>query len=384
MPSQGPGGVVRPRLVSEIPTPALVLDAAALDRNIARMARFFSAGPCRLRPHFKAHKTPEIARRQLAAGSCTGLTCATVSEAEAVASLCDDVLIANEIVSAEKCARVAALQRHTRMTVAVDSIAGIETLGAAARAAGVRVGVLVDVNVGQNRCGVSPDAEAIALARRVSEADGLTLRGVMGYEGHVQPIRDRKEREERARDAMGALTAAADEIRAARLTCDVVSAGGTGTFDISGRFTGISEIQAGSYALMDSDYGEVHVPFEQAFWVLGTVISRPSPDRCVADCGHKALTKDHGLPEVNWIAGAVVTALNDEHATIALPPGASIAVGDRVQLVPSHTDPTINLHDVFYVVERERVIDIWPIERGYSEHRAARMWSDQGARHHAG
>ena len=383
MPSE-PRRVVRPRLVSEIPTPALVLDAAALGRNIARMARFFGAGPCRLRPHVKAHKTPEIARRQLAAGSCVGLTCATVSEAEAVAAFCDDVLIANEIVGADKCARVAALQRHTRMTVAVDSIAGVEALSAAAHAAGVRVGVLVDVNVGQNRCGVSPDAEAVDLARRISETDGLTLRGVMGYEGHAQPIRDRREREERARDAMGALTATADELRATGLACDVVSAGGTGTFDISGRFTGITEIQAGSYALMDSDYGEVRVPFEQAFWVLGTVISRPSRDRCVADCGHKALTKDHGLPEVNWIAGAVVTALNDEHATIALPPGASISVGDRIQLVPSHTDPTINLHDVFYVVERDRVIDIWPIERGYSEQRSARMLIDQGAGQEAG
>jgi D-serine deaminase-like pyridoxal phosphate-dependent protein len=376
----GARGAARPRLVSEIPTPALVLDIHALGRNIVRMARFFSPGPCRLRPHFKAHKTREIARRQLAAGSCVGLTCATVSEAEAVAAFCDDVLIANEIVAADKCARLAELQRKTRITVAVDSVTGIDTLAAAAREAGVRVGVLVDVNVGQNRCGVTPDAQALDLARRVADSDGLELRGVMGYEGHAQPIRDRTEREEVARDAMGALTATADELRAAGLPCDVVSAGGTGTFDISGRFTGITEIQAGSYALMDSDYGEVHVPFEHAFWVLGTVISRPSPDRCVADCGHKALTKDHGLPEVNWIAGAVVTALNDEHATIALPPGASIAVGDRIQLVPSHTDPTVNLHDVFYVVEGDRVIHIWPIERGYAEQRSARMSSGKVAR----
>jgi len=379
----GGRGAERPRVVSEIPTPALVLDVHALARNIARMARFFSPGPCRLRPHFKAHKTPEIARRQLAAGSCVGLTCATVSEAEAVAGFCHDVLIANEIVTADKCARVAELQRQTRITVAVDSLTGIDMLAAAARASDVHIGVLIDVNVGQNRCGVAPGAQAVDLARRVAENDNLALRGVMGYEGHAQPIRDRKEREERAHDAMGALTATADELRAAGLTCDVVSAGGTGTFDISGRFSGVTEIQAGSYALMDSDYGEVHVPFEQAFWVLGTVISRPSPDRCVADCGHKALTKDHGLPEVNWIAGATVAALNDEHATIALPPGASIAVGDRVQLVPSHTDPTVNLHDVFYVIEHDRVIDVWPIERGYREHRAARKVTRQSAGHQA-
>lgn len=381
MPSSRGAAATRPRVLAEIPTPALVIDPVALDRNIARMARFFSTGRCRLRPHFKAHKTPEIARRQLSAGSCTGLTCATVDEAETVASFCDDVLIANEVVAAAKCARVAALQRGTRVTVAIDSLAGLDAVAAAARDAGVRVGVVVDVNVGQNRCGVAPGAEAVQLAARVAETADVVLRGVMGYEGHVQPIRLRIEREARAREAMSALTDTANQMRAAGLACEVVSAGGTGTFDISGRYEGITEIQAGSYALMDSDYGEVHVPFEQAFWVLGTIISRPAPDRCIADCGHKALTKDHGLPAVNWIAGATVTALNDEHATIAVPSRASIAIGDLVQLVPSHTDPTINLHDVFYVIEDEQVVDIWPIERGYAGQRTARALVDEAAGH---
>lgn len=367
-----PRGATPPRVIADIATPALVLDAAALARNIARMARFFSTGACRLRPHFKAHKTPEIARRQLAAGSCSGLTCATVDEAEAVASICGDILIANEVVSRSACARVAALQRDTQITVAVDSMAGIDALAAAARDADVRLGVLIDVNVGQNRCGVAPGADAVALARRVADTNRLLLRGVMGYEGHVQPLRSRSDRAAQAGEAMHGLLATADHIRSAGLSCDVVSAGGTGTFDITGRIAGVTEVQAGSYALMDTDYGEVHVPFEQAFWVLGTVISRPTADRCVADCGHKSLTKDHGLPAVNWIAGATVTALNDEHATIAIPPRASIAVGDLVQLVPSHTDPTINLHDVFYVIEGEQVVDIWPIERGYAEQKAAR------------
>jgi D-serine deaminase-like pyridoxal phosphate-dependent protein len=257
---------------------------------------------------------------------------------------------------------------------------GLNAVAAAARDAGVRVGALVDVNVGQNRCGMSPGSDAVDLARRVNETADVALRGVMGYEGHVQPIRLRVERETRAREAMIALTDTARQMRAAGLPCEVVSAGGTGTFDISGRFEGITEIQAGSYALMDTDYGEVHVPFEQAFWVLGTIVSRPTPDRCVADCGHKALTKDHGLPAVNWIAGATVTALNDEHATIAVPSRASIGVGDRVQLVPSHTDPTINLHDVFYVIEGEQVVDVWPIARGYAAQRvAAREFADQAA-----
>lgn len=373
--------MIRPSFIADIPTPALILDAAALDRNIARMAAFFAEGTCRLRPHVKAHKTPEIARRQLAAGSCVGLTCATVGEAECVADIADDILIANELIGPGKCERAAALAvrlrdrtgREPALTVAADSDEGLQRLADAARTLGTNIGVLVDVNVGQERCGVSTTDEAVALARRISDTSGVRLRGVMGYEGHVQPIRARDERALRAQQAMMTLVATADRIREAGLPCDVVSSGGTGTFDISGRFPGITEIQAGSYALMDTDYRDVGVPFEQAFWVLGTVVSRPTPRRCVADCGHKSATKDHALPSVDGIAGATVTAFNDEHAVIALPEGASpegvtVAIGDRVRLIPSHTDPTINLHDVFYVIDGERVIDIWPIAgRGYRQ-----------------
>lgn len=360
----------RPSRLLEIATPALLVDVAALDRNIGRMAAFFAAGPCRLRPHFKAHKTPAIARRQLAAGSCVGLTCATVAEAETVIGFCDDVLIANEVVSDDKCARVAALARTVAVTVAIDSAIGIEALAAASRAAGVVVSVLVDVNVGQGRCGVEPGEAAVALARRAAGTSGVRLRGVMGYEGHLQPVRDRAEREARTRQAMRRLVETAQQMRAGGLRCDIVSGGGTGTYDITGRIDGVTEIQAGSYALMDSDYAAVGMPFEQAFTVLGTIVSRPAPDRAVADCGHKAMTKDHGLPAVRGVESARVTALNDEHATIALPPASALAIGDRIRLIPSHTDPTVNLHDVFYAVDGDRVVDVWPIAaRGYAEQR---------------
>ena len=365
----------RPSFIGDIPTPALIVDAAALDRNIGRMAAFFAEGSCRLRPHVKAHKTPEIARRQLDAGSCVGLTCATVGEAEFVADIADDILIANELIGPGKCARAAALAvrlrertgRQMALTVAVDSEEGLEHLANAARPTGAIIGVLVDVNVGQERCGVSSADEALNLAVLVCETTGVSLRGVMGYEGHVQPIRAREERALRAQQAMMTLVAAADRIRELGLPCDVVSSGGTGTFDISGRFPGVTEIQAGSYALMDTDYRDVGVPFEQAFWILGTVVSRPTSTRCVADCGHKSATKDHALPAVHGIPGATVTAFNDEHAVIALPEDASVAIGDQVRLIPSHTDPTINLHDIWYVIDGDRVIDVWPIAaRGYA------------------
>ncbi len=360
-----------PRSLADLTTPALIVEVAALDRNIATMAGFFADGPCRLRPHVKAHKTPAIAQRQLAAGSCIGLTCSTVGEAEAVAALCDDVLIANELVGESKWARVAQLARGLRITTAVDSRRGVEGLSAAAQAAGVRVGVLVDLDVGQGRCGVRPGEQALSLARLVSEMPPLELRGVMGYEGHVQPMRDRSAREAAARTAMKALVDTAALLRGADLPCPIVSAGGTGTFDVSGRVPGVTEIQAGSYALMDTDYGDVGVPFVPAFFVLGTVVSRPALDRIVLDCGHKSATKDHGYPALEGIPGARVTALNDEHAVVEVPYECTLAIGDRVRLRPSHTDPTVNLHDVFYAVDGDRVVDVWPIAaRGYPEHRA--------------
>jgi D-serine deaminase-like pyridoxal phosphate-dependent protein len=362
--------------VAEIPTPALLVDVAAMERNIATMARFFAKGPCRLRPHFKAHKTPEIARRQLAAGSCTGITCATVSEAEVAGEFCDDILIANEIIGADKCARIASLAGGAGLhgprdiTIAVDSEEGLRQIATAVDMRGgplrPAIGVLVDINVGQGRCGVAPGAAALALARIVAATAGVRLRGVMGYEGHLQPIADRGEREQKARAAMSELVATAQLLLNSGLPCEIVSGGGTGTYDISGRVPGVTEIQAGSYVLMDTDYARLDLPFEHALSVLGTIVSRPGADYCVADCGHKAMTKDHGLPSVKGIPGATVTLLNDEHAVIVLPPGHPMQIGDRLELWPSHTDPTVNLHDVFYAVENERVIGVWPISaRGY-------------------
>jgi D-serine deaminase-like pyridoxal phosphate-dependent protein len=358
--------------VEEIPTPALLVDVAAMQRNIERAAAYFSARSCKLRPHFKAHKTPEIARRQLAAGSCTGLTCATIGEAEVVvaAGLTRDVLIANEVVGPGKAARVAALAQQADVIVAVDSQHALDDIAGAARAAGTQVGVLVDVDVGLPRCGVAPGEPALALARRVHEAEGVALRGAMGYEGHVMGFADRAEREAKARKAMDRLLSSVRMIREAGLPCAIVSAGGTCTFDITGDIEGVTEIQAGTYALMDSSYLYDDLPFELAMSILGTVLSRPRPEMIVADCGHKAVTMDHGNPPVKGIEGASVLFLSDEHASIRVPADCPLGPGDRVELWGSHIDPTINLHDVIYAVEEGRVTGAWPVAaRGYPEHR---------------
>lgn len=343
-----------------------------MQRNIDRMAAYFAERFCKLRPHFKAHKTPAIAKLQLAAGQCTGLTVATVGEAEVVVRerLADDVLIANEVLGPGKAARVATLAREVNITVAVDSEFALRDIAAAARAAGTRVGVLVDVNVGLPRCGIAPGEPAVALSKLAAETDSVRFSGLMGYEGHVVGLPDRAERESKTAKAMSRLLDTARDVRAAGLRVELVSGGGTGTYDITGAMEGITEIQAGSYVLMDTAYAKLGLPFEQAFSVLGTVLSRPRPVQCAADNGHKACSVDHGNPDVKGIDGASVLFMSDEHASIALPEDCNLQPGDRIELWPSHIDPTINLHDVMYAVSGDDVVEVWPIAaRGYPEHR---------------
>ena len=361
--------MTHPRTLAEIPTPALVIDLPAMERNIAHMADYLKDGPCKLRPHFKAHKTPEIAKRQLAAGSCTGLTVATVGEGEVAATFCDDILIANQVIGRDKAARVAELAKSIKITVAVESELGLEQLSEAAQRADATIGALVEVNIGF-RAGTALGEPAVALARRTSDTAGIELQGLMGYAGHAAGMDDRDQREAAERSAIERLVASVAAVREAGLPCDIVSAGSTGTFDITSQMDGVTEIQAGSYVLMDTAYAKLGLPFEQAFWVQGTVISRPSETRVTADCGHKSCTMDHGLPDVKGLLGATVMFLADEHAMITVPPESTLKPGDTVALWPSHIDPTINLHDVFYVVDGDTVVDVWPIEaRGYREQR---------------
>ena len=335
-------------MYDELQTPALLIDAAAFDDNLATMATALPGA--RMRPHVKAHKCTSIARRQAEAGHRT-FTAATIRECEvlAAAGLGDDILLANEVVDARRLG--AAADAHgARITVAVDSEATID----AAAAGGVRE-VLVDVNVGLPRCGCDPeDAGRLAdLAR----AKGLTVRGVMGYEGHVVGLPDRSERTAKVGEAMALLVRAAELVGADE---GIISAGGTGTYDLN---TWATEIQAGSYALMDTAYDQLGLPFRQALTVLATVIS-VSEKYAVADCGLKALGMDHGLPTM--ASGAKVWFCSDEHVTFAPAPGAPVRVGDRVEVIPAHVDPTVAYHEVFSVVREGRVLDTWPIDmRGW-------------------
>jgi D-threonine aldolase len=328
--------------VSELTTPALVVEAAALDANLRTMAEALPGG--RLRPHIKAHKCTALAARQAALGS-TAFTCATIREMEgmAEAGLGDDLLLANEVADASRLGALA--KSGARVTVAVDSEATIE---AAARG-GVRE-VLIDVNVGLPRCGCRPE-EAGRLAAR-ARAAGLVVRGVMGYEGHIVGLEDRSRREEMIEVSMEKLVRAHEEVGG-----DVISGGGTGTYDMN---TWVTEIQAGSYALMDTTYAKLGLPFAHALSVLSTIIS-VSENYVVADCGLKALGMDHGNPSVE---GSEVWFCSDEHLTMA--PGTPMRVGERVRVLPAHIDPTVAYHERLHIVDGDDVIERWDVDlRGW-------------------
>jgi D-threonine aldolase len=326
--------------ITDLQTPALLIDAAAVDQNIATMSEALPGN--RLRPHVKAHKCTNLARRQAASGH-EGFTCATIRECEGMvaAGLGQDLLLANEVLDARRLGVLVA--GGARITLAVDSP---ETIQAAA--AGKVREVVIDVNVGLPRCGCDP-AGAGRLAE-VARAAGLDVRGVMGYEGHVVGLTDATERAEKTKTAMELLVAAHADVGG-----ELVSAGGTGTYTCN---TWASEIQAGSYALMDTAYGKLGLPFGQALFVLATVISR-SKEWSVADAGLKAFGMDHGNPELD---GATVWFCSDEHTTFSDPR----PVGERVRFSPAHIDPTMAYHERAYVVSGDDIIDVWPVDlRGW-------------------
>lgn len=325
--------------ISDLTTPALLVESSLFEHNLVTMSQALPGS--RLRPHVKAHKCTALAARQADAGHI-GFTCATIREVEgmAQAGLGEDLLLANEVLDATRLGEVEA-----RVTVAVDSEQVIE----AAVRGGVKE-VVIDVNVGLPRCGCPPE-QAGKLAD-LARSKGLEVRGVMGYEGHVVGIAERATREAMVSESMELLVKAHADVGG-----DLISAGGTGTYDVN---TWANEIQAGSYVLMDTAYGKLDLPFRQALSVLATVI-HVSPAYAVIDCGLKALGMDHGEPTID---GAQVWIVSDEHITFA--PQEKVAVGDRVRVLPAHVDPTVAYHSAMHLVAEDEVLQSWDVDlRGW-------------------
>jgi D-serine deaminase-like pyridoxal phosphate-dependent protein len=347
---------------NDLDTPALCIDLPALEQNLERMAAYFAARPAGLRPHTKTHKSPLLAHRQIAAGAI-GVTCAKLGEAEVMAQAgIYDILIANQIVGSQKIGRLVNLAAYTEVMVAVDNLVNVAQLDAAARDKGVRLRVLVEVDVGMGRCGVQPGQDAVLLARQVADGQGLRFEGVMGYEGHTVGIPDYAERTRQAQAAVKLLLESKERIEAEGLPVGIVSGGGTGTYDITGNYPGVTEVQAGSYLTMDAQYRDVvGVDFGCALFVLAQVISTPRPGVAIIDAGLKSLTRDFGLPVVASPAGWELTRLSEEHGFLQRTDGPVLKLGDRVSIWPNHGCTTINLHER-YVALRDGVVEgVWPI-----------------------
>ena len=353
------------RQVNELDTPALLVDLPKLERNIATMRRIIvTEVGIGWRPHTKAIKTPALARKLLDAGA-RGVTCAKLGEAEVLAAAgIRDILIANQIVGAEKMTRLAALRGRADPIVAVDSEVHVAALAEAGRQAGVPLRVVIEVNIAMNRAGVEPGEPAVALARRVSARAELQFAGLMGWEGgRLASIADPAEKRRAIEAAVGRLTASADACRATGLPVDIVSCGGTGTYWITAAVPGVTEVQAGGGIFGDvhyrKDYGVEH---EQALTILTTVASRPTPTRIVCDAGWKSMAVYPTPPAPLNLGDVRSLNVSAEHATIELAEAAaSPRVGDRVEFVAGYCDSTLFLHDELYGIRDGRVEVAWSI-----------------------
>jgi len=352
-----------------VDTPALLIELDAFERNLARPAAAIADPRLRLRPHAKTHKCPVIALCQMAHGAA-GVCVQKVSEAEAmVYGGVPDILVSNEIVGPAKLARLAALARQARVAVCADDPANVTALNEAALAAGVRLPVLVEVNVGADRCGVEPGEPAVALARQIAGLPGLRFGGLQAYHGSAQHIREFETRREAIGSAVEKVQRTLDSLRRASLPCDVVTGAGTGTYRFEAASGVYTELQVGSYVFMDADYardlaedGGPYRDFEHSLFVYTTVMSRPTKDRAVVDAGLKALSVDSGMPVVTGMADVEYARASDEHGTLTLhDPTRALPVGDKIRLIPGHCDPTVNLHDWYVCIRNGRVEAVWPI-----------------------
>lgn len=347
--------------VADLDTPALLVDMAAMERNLSTMAHFFARSEVKLRPHFKNHRVLALASRQMDAGAI-GMTCARLSEAEALVHHgIKSVLIANEIAGEGKIKRFAELSREAPVMVGIDNPKIVDEMAAWARNKKVDLYVVVDVDVGLKRCGVEPGENVIALAKRIREK-GLKLHGIMGYEGHLQPLPPGAEKEHAVRVALQQLIDSRRQLEAEGIPVEIVSCGGTGDYAVAGRLPGITENQAGSYLLMDTWYAPFAPDFTRTLTVLATVVSK-APGRVVVDAGVKALSGERGLPVVKGIQGLRVKALHAEHAPLEVDDtSVALDVGDRVEIWVHYHDGTVNLHRRMYGVRNGQVEHVFEIE----------------------
>ncbi|MDA8251479.1 MAG: DSD1 family PLP-dependent enzyme [Rhodospirillales bacterium] len=353
----------------EIDTPALLIDLAAFEHNLDRMAALLAGTPARLRPHAKTHKSPVIAALQAARGA-VGQCVQKVGEAEVLAwGGVRDILVSNEVVAPRKLARLAALAAIAEARVCVDDAAQVAAVERAARDAGRRLGVLVEIDVGAGRCGVAPGPAAVALAQAIAASPHLRFDGLQAYHGSAQHLRRPEERRTAVTAAAEHTRRTVEQLRQVGLDCAIVGGAGTGTFQLEAASGVYTELQAGSYCFMDADYGrnlDEHgqpvAQFRQSLFVLATVMSAPRRGTAVLDAGHKAVAVDSGLPLVWQRPELRYVSASDEHGALAV--GAETEapkLGEKLRLVPGHCDPTVDRYDWYVGVRNGRVECLWPV-----------------------
>jgi len=352
--------------LAHLDTPALILEMAPFERNIERLQSAVRGSGARVRPHAKSHKCVEIARRQLKAGAI-GICCQKVSEAEPfVEAGVRDVLITNEVIGEAKVRRLADLAQHARIGVCVDDARNVAELSVAAQHARVVLDVLVEIDVGGNRCGVSPGDEAVQLALAIKNTPHVRFGGLHAYHGRAQHMRTVAERSAAAQTAAAQARSTRDALARYGVACETITGGGTGTcfFDAGSRV--YNEIQPGSYIFMDADYlrneWQPMPEFEPSLFVLCGVMSATVPGRVIVDAGLKALAVDSGMPLVRGHGGLAYAGPSDEHGIVTVPAGTPApALGDKLQLIPGHCDPTVNLYDRIIAVRDGKVEAVWAV-----------------------
>jgi D-serine deaminase-like pyridoxal phosphate-dependent protein len=365
MPSYPPATVGM--ALADVDTPALILDLDAFEANLALLNTSLAGRRVMVRPHAKSHKCPQIATRQVALGA-VGVCCQKVSEAEAlVEGGIRDVLIANEVVGKRKLERLMALAKQAHVAVCADDAGNVAALDETAREYGVKLDVLVEINVGANRCGVEPGAPAVELARRIAASANLTFAGLQAYHGSAQHLRKVDERRAAIDSAVERAKTTRQLLAAAGIVCPKVTGAGTGTYVFEAASKVYDELQPGSYIFMDADYArndwtESGIPrFAHSLFVWTTVMSRTSSERAIVDAGLKASSIDSGMPRIAAGGPAEYVKASDEHGVIQLNGASGYEVGDKLRLIPGHCDPTVNLYDHYICVRGERVEAIWPI-----------------------
>ena len=362
----------------DVPTPALLLDLDRLERNLERMAAHVRRAGKRLRPHAKTHRCPEIARRQVAAGAL-GVACAKLGEAEVMARAgVRGLLITTEVVAPAAVRRLLRLAAEAPDTLVVaDNLENVADLGREAAAEGVTLGVLVDVDVGNRRTGIAPGAPVLALARAVAGQRALRFRGLQGYAGHCAHVVGWEARREASRVALAPLMETRRLCEEAGLPVEIVAGGSTGTWDIDVELAGLTELQAGSYCVMDLEYRRIGgrgaaalTDFELALSVIATVVSVPTAERAIVDAGLKAFSTDKPFPpEPVERPGVAYAFAGDEHGRLSVTdPTRAPRLGERIEFFPPHCDPTINLYDRIYALRGGTVEAVWDVAaRGRSD-----------------